>query len=472
MIRDKKNIDTLFEEGLKKFKEQPPVYAWDRLDKGLDKAKFKKSLVFLRWMAASVLIILAFGAGYYYAIYNLKTPQISDDFNSSIPAMQNTQLSTAQTSEETKDNFIENSVIEMPIADADQKKNTNFRSPNNEVIAINDNLSDNTKELVNSEILMPNAAEQNIPKNEIGFMQKIDIASISIDQQPNNTFQTNTAEAELAIAAPAPMSIYYYPEDYDLAPTKKELETKWAVGALFAPVISYRDITINYENQQGSIVNDDELQLNNTEDALLSYAGGVDVNYHVSKRWSIQSGLYFSRIGQVNNDALNFKQDNDEYLLYSINTSTGDISVAFEKVPNDIRKINPPKDTLSGVDIGNVKIVQNFDLFEVPVLVKYSILDKRFGIDVSGGLSPAYIIDNNTYLEVDNNKHNIGSSDNLNNMIVNTTFALGLNYGITKKLSINFEPTIKYSLSPINKNSQFDYHPYYFSWYTGISYRF
>jgi len=303
-------------------------------------------------------------------------------------------------------------------------------------------------------------------------MQKIDIAKISIDQQPDNTLQTSASELEVAVTAPSTMSLYYYPEDYDLAPTKKELETKWAVGALFAPVISYRDITINYQNQQGSIVNDDELQLNNTEDALLSYAGGVDVNYHVSKRWSIQSGLYFSRIGQVNNDALNFKQDNDEYLLYSINTSTGNINIAFEKVPNDIRKINPPKDTLGAVDIGNVKIVQNFDLFEVPVMIRYSVLNKRFGIDLSGGLSPAYLIDNNTYLEVDNNKHDIGSSDNLNSMIVNTTFALGFNYGITKALFINFEPTIKYSLSPINKNSQFDYHPYYFSWYTGISYRF
>ena len=174
----------------------------------------------------------------------------------------------------------------------------------------------------------------------------------------------------------------------------------------------------------------------------------------------------------MNNDALNFKQENNQYLLYSINTSTGNINIAFEKVPNDVRKINPPKDTLESADIGNVKIIQNFDLFEIPVMVKYKVLNKRFGINLSGGLSPAYLVKNNTYLEVESNKYDIGSSENLNPMIINTTFALGFDYGITKKLSINFEPTFKYSLNPINKNSEFDYHPYYFSWYTGIKYNF
>ena len=92
MIKDKRNIDTLFEEGLKKFKEQPPVYAWDKLDKGLDKAGFRKSLIYLRWMAASILIILAFGAGYYYAVYSLSPPEVVDEINLSIPSEKQTEI--------------------------------------------------------------------------------------------------------------------------------------------------------------------------------------------------------------------------------------------------------------------------------------------------------------------------------------------------------------------------------------------
>ena len=475
MIKDKRNIDVLFEEGLKRFKEKPPAYAWDKLDKGLDRIKFKKSMVYLRWMAASVLIILAFGAGYYYAIYNLNTPEIADDSNLSNSDSQNTELTNSQTIQDTKDNFTEISVTEQPETNNSQTENTNLPSLNNEILATNYNSSNINNEFIDSENLIDVISKQDKSTDEIRHMQKIGMDNIPVNQQSISTLQANkqipVANTEIAVTEPT-MSPYYYPEDYGLKPNKKELETTWALGAQFAPVISYRDISISYENQQGNIINDDESQFNNAEDALLSYAGGIDFNYHVSKRWSIQSGLYFSRIGQVNNDALNFKQGNNQYLLYSINTSTGNISITFEKVPDDVRKIDSSKDTLESVDIGNVKIIQNFDLFEIPVMVKYKVLNKRFGINLSGGLSPAYVIKNNTYLEVESNKHDIGSSDNLNPMIVNTVFALGFNYGITQKLSINFEPTFKYSLSPINKNSQFDYHPYYFSWYTGIRYNF
>lgn len=476
MIKDKRNIDALFEEGLKRFKEKPPAYAWDKLDKGLDRVQFKKSMVYLRWMAASVLIILAFGAGYYYAIYNLNTPEIADDSNLSNSDSQNTELTNSQTIQDTKGNFTEIPVTEQQKPNNGHIDKTNLPSLKNELLATNYNSSDNNNQFIDSGNVSAIESNPDQSTDIIKSMQKIGIANIPVNQQSINLMQANkqiqVANTEIAVTEPSPMSPYYYPEDYGLKPNNKELETKWAVGAQFAPVISYRDLSINYENQQGSVINDDESQLNNTEDAMLSYAGGVDFNYHVSKRWSIQSGLYFSRIGQVNNDALNFKQENNQYLLYSINTSTGNINIAFEKVPNDVRKINPSKDTLESVDIGNIKIIQNFDLFEIPVMVKYKVLNKRFGINLSGGLSPAYLIKNNTYLEVESSKHNIGSSENLNPMIINTTFALGFNYGITKKLSINFEPTFKYSLSPINKNSEFDYHPYYFSWYTGIRYNF
>jgi len=260
--------------------------------------------------------------------------------------------------------------------------------------------------------------------------------------------------------------------DYSDLTTNTNKQNKWSIGAHFAPVISYRDISTSYDNQQASSINETEVQLNNAEESLLSYAGGVDVYYNLSKRWSVQSGMIFSRIGQINNDALAFKQEDDQILLYAINTSTGNINVAFEKVPEDIRKIEPPKDTLESFDLNNVRVVQNFDLFEIPIMIKYKILNKKLGINLSGGLSPAYLIDNNTYLEVNSDKYDIGNSSNLNSMIINTTFALGINYAVVKSLSINVEPNFKYSLSPINKNSQFDYHPYYFSIFTGIIYKF
>lgn len=476
MIKDKRNIDILFEERLKGFKEKPPTYSWDKLDKSLDGAKFKKSMIFLRWMAASILIILAFGSGYYYAVYNLNSSNIADKSNNSKLDQQNNKPTDQQLFDNSKSNIAETTILEKQQTKTEQFENATLPGLNDEFFASHDNSDIDKNQMYTSDKIIPIVIDQGKFMEIMTSMEKISFTNIPIDQQLilllDYDNEVPAIETEMAIANPAPMSIYYYPEDYDLNTPKKELDAKWAVGAQFAPVVSYRDISINYENQQGNYINDNESQLNNSEDALHSYAGGIDVNYHVSKRWSIQSGLYFSRIGQVNNDALNFKQEDGQYQLFSINTSTGSVNIAFEKVPNDVRKVNPPKDTLESIDIGNVKIIQNFDLFEIPVMIKYNVLNKRFGINLSGGLSPAYLVSNNTYLEVENTKHDIGSSDNLNPMIFNTTFALGLNYGITKKLTINFEPTFKYSLSPINSNSEFYYHPYSFSWYTGIRYSF
>ena len=212
--------------------------------------------------------------------------------------------------------------------------------------------------------------------------------------------------------------------------------------------------------------------MNDAEESLLTYAKGLMLIIFLDDRWGIESGMVYSKIGQVNNNALNFKQDNNQYLLFAIHTSTGNINVAFEKVPGNIKKIYPPKDTIEAVDLNNVKIIQNFELFEIPVMIKYKILNKKLEINISGGLSPAYLLSNNIVLQVDNDKYDIGNSSNLNSIIVNSSVSLGINYQLSKKLTLNLEPNFKYSLSPINKSSQFDYHPYYFSWFTGLSYRF
>ena len=155
-------------------------------------------------------------------------------------------------------------------------------------------------------------------------------------------------------------------------------------------------------------------------------------------------------------------------MLFAINTSTGNINVVFEKVPENVRKITSPKDTIDIGGIDNLKVVQNFDLFEIPFLVKYKLLNRKFSINLSGGLSPAYLLNNSTYIEMEDRKYDVGDARNLNSMIVNTSLGLGLEYLSTDQLSVNFEPTFKYSLNPINNNSNFSYHPYYFSWFTGI----
>jgi hypothetical protein len=471
MNKDKRNIDLLFEEKLKQFRESPPAHTWDRLEKDLNREKSVKLLFYLRLAAASLLILLAFGAGYFYATYQsepsqkisqeLLLPQIeSDSKHSEKPIDLNNELVNKEETQSAHQNYEETlrsilpskkqDKVDQPIATNNEKKTSDILIAENEVQDVK-TLEDITEK--------PEAiVEENIDTQNAGTEETI---TLKQDEPSKND----------VIPDYKPLVLDPNAKAYGME-TAKNNEKKWSVGAQVAPVWSYRDISINYQNQSGSNAKEAESQLNDTEDALLSYAGGIDVNYNLSNRWIIQSGMYYSKIGQVNNNALDFRQDNDQYFLFAIRTSTGSIDVAFERIPDDIRKINPPKDTLEAIDLNNVKIIQNFDLFEIPLMIKYKILDKKLGINISGGLSPAYLLNNNTILQVDEDKYDIGNSSNLNNMIFNTSISLGLNYALSKKLSLKMEPNFKYSLSPINKNSQFDYHPYYFSWFTGLSYKF
>jgi len=471
MTKDKKNIDLLFEEGLKGFKEKPPVHAWGRLDNSLAAADPKKAIIWLRLAAAVILVFLAFGAGFYYATYfNDEQPIIVQD-NTPI---NNSDLNQPDDLITENEQIIESNQKPETITNGDNPYIENSLASENSInnsidLAIQtEDLNNITKQTIAlSDELSNNYLRDDIALTALSMIDITEIPELNYSPLAQNTQDVAIISDEVIQYNPYnPFNEGYYD---DIPNTTKE--SKWSLGAHFAPVLSYRDISFSYNDQSSANVLETEAQLNEAEQSLLSYAGGIDVYYDWSKRWSFHTGMTFSRIGQENNDALAFKQDDDQYLLYAINTSTGNINVILEKIPEDIKKIEPPKDTLEFVNPNNVKIVQNFDLFEIPVMVKYKILNKKIGINLSGGLSPAYLVNNNTYLEVDDNKYDIGNSDNLNSVIINTSFGLGINYALFKKLSLSLEPNFKYSLSPINKDSQFDYHPYYFSVFTGIVYK-
>jgi hypothetical protein len=469
MKEEKKNIDLLFEEKLKQFRELPPAYTWDKLEKDLNRANSVRRIFYFRMAAASTLLLLAFGAGYYFATYNYNS---TNEFSQEVAAPATEQDLTSDENPVNKNLEPESTTKLASTSQHNLDNNLALKVQGNQ---INEKDKSEAINLEQSPSIVPDNLIQEIiitesfVSTELTFDESLEINVI--EATPAITIKQEETDKDQIVVTDDFPKIDPKAKVYGMESTAKT-EMKWSVGAQFAPVLSYRDISINYANQTGNNPHDVESQLNDSEDALLSYAGGVDVNYVLSDRWNIQSGMYYSKIGQVNNNALNFKQNDDEYLLFAIRTSTGNINVSFEKIPDDIKTITPNKDTLEAVDLNNVKLIQNFDLFEIPFMVKYKILSRKLGINISGGLSPAYLVSNSTILQVDDNKYDVGSSSNLNSMIVNTSISLGINYQLSKRISLNLEPNFKYSLSPINKDSNFDYHPYYFSWFTGLSYKF
>lgn len=467
MNRDKKNIDRLFEQGLKGYKETPPVYAWERLDADLDKTGRRKSLFYLRLIAASILILFAFGAGYYYAVYNLNSGS-SGKLSETGNTVQPVDIPSLSETSDVKAGKVKEIAVREQKSGIVTGKKSGFE---NNVVAKqgpseNNIYSDNK----NKRSFADNTNSVKVEKTGISKIEMRGISSIPVDDEGVTMLiaisgpQEDMKEVEDYNFESEPLMEYGYGDD-----NSKPNVFKWAVGAQVAPINSYRDISTTYS--PGSLASNEE-KYNSSEEPVTSIAAGVDVGYSVSKRFSFQTGMYYSKIGQINNDALSYVEENGKFLLYSIETSLGDIDFKMENVPSDIREVVDAKDTIDIIDQLNVKVVEDFEIFEVPLMLRYKVLNRKFSINMMGGISPAFVTKNNAYLEVDSQKYDVENSDNINSVYFNSSLSLGFEYSFLKKLSVNFEPTFKYALSPINNNGKFDYHPYSISWFTGIKYKF
>lgn len=464
MINERKNIDNLFAGGLKNYKAKAPVHAWDRLNNDLNRKQTHKKLLFVRLLAASVAILLAFGAGYFYANYNTQAPSVAKyelpgNLNTTEQNLIPNQNQDNKQNSEVLDTELTDEIIEDIPTSSDHQ--TSISNSEKNLLASNKTL---TVEQTNE-----TSASNLISRNEVL------VSPLEMINTDNLSFSYSQASVAIALKPSLPSLEFHLPEfsgvEYtygDYAGKKESIKNRWTMGAQLAPIYSYREISTNYETQ-GQANLQSNANLNNNENALLSYAGGVNVDYALNKRWGLQSGMYFSRIGQVNNDALEYAYNGKDGVLLAINTSTGNINISFDKIPDNIRITNTPKDSTGA---GSVSIEQNFDFFEVPFLLKYKILNRKFSFNLSGGLSPAYMVGNSTYLKVDDETYNVGDASNLNSLLVNTSIGLGLEYKAFKKLSFSLEPTFKYSLVSLNKDSEFYYHPYSLSFFTGVKFSF
>jgi hypothetical protein len=103
--------------------------------------------------------------------------------------------------------------------------------------------------------------------------------------------------------------------------------------------------------------------------------------------------------------------------------------------------------------------------------MSYTLLDKKFSIEVVGGLSTLFLNQNEIYLESAGLKMDIGEATNLNDIHFSGNIGLGFKYGILKNLEAKVEPVFKYQMNTYTTDTG-DFKPYFIGIYSGISYNF
>jgi hypothetical protein len=257
----------------------------------------------------------------------------------------------------------------------------------------------------------------------------------------------------------------------------------WLLGAQVAPV---RNVS---KGSQSALYASNMLTTESSN--AVDLGGGLTVEYKPGKRWSIQSGVYYGGMEQATgNSAYQSGPKNSisaglgsEYLNTKLNVDakTNKISmnsptgvIQFKSVPSDLVIGNSieSKDMASAVFVSDAQFSQNYEYVEIPLYLRYTLLDTRFDIEILGGLSSNILVGNQAYVETTSGKTLIGETSDMEKMNYSGTLGLGFKYGLSKRFFLNLEPRVKYYLNSLNSNESVTYKPYSVGVFTGLSYQF
>jgi len=258
---------------------------------------------------------------------------------------------------------------------------------------------------------------------------------------------------------------------------------RWAVGGQVTPLYSYRNLGTESANAYSSTG-----YYNDIENGIVSYAGGVNLNYSPAKRLSIQSGIYYSRMGMsVQNSYIatiggNVYVNDFPSMELAMNNSSGQIELGTEKANSILSNLGVSResDFDAGTSVGITEeqviregdVLQHFEYLEVPMILRYRVVDRRVGLNLLGGLSTNFLIGSNVYFQENGKREYIGTTADLKTVNYSGVMGVGLQYSISRNFHLNMEPTFRYYLNSINKTSGISSHPYSLGFFTGISYSF
>mgnify|MGYP001791446380 CR=1 FL=1 len=425
------NIDLLFRNGLKDYEVLPPPEVWENIHPAI-KVK-TNAFIFIRAAALIGLVVTLSFLAYRWS------REISIGHDSTITAFDIEAASPA---------FFPSYISLNTITVKERIPDILFNKSLFEDIPENTILSDNDK---NSIPEIANFNGKNI----------LTINRVSLQHGPVKSFEILTIDQQ------------YVPE---ISPVKST--ERWSIAAMASPT---------YYSSFNSGRDGLSKQLMASETPLVSYSGGVAVSYKINKRFSIQTGLYYSSLGQEVDGVSSFsgfKQYNNTKgnHNFEVLTTSGSIYAhnpdvfliadgpgerILTTITNDV--FDPKKANLQPI---NSTLLQNFSYLELPIVMKYKFIDKTIDFNLIGGISYGLLVNNSAYARVGGSKYPVGNTEGLNPITLSSSIGMGMEYNISNKLSLNFEPTFRYYLNPFNEVTGSKFHPYSLGVFSGLSYKF
>ena len=471
-MKKEKNLDELFRDKLLNYEQEPPVHVLENILKGVVGARRKRRIVFWRVAGVAAALALAFVAGWQLNnsdIQKLQQPVIVEKSSApekeSEPHIQAEKtISDQQTTPVTPQvaslrSSNQNSSISSGTDFQTSKSKTGAKSPEPLLVATN---SENPELMKPLEKLYRRIQQKNEQSNSLHLKKNTDgssgLAEKSIDQQ-----------------------IMAQNRQMMITENQSKEKARWLVGALVSP---------EYNGAKSSHSQGYASNMLKPSSTPVDLGGGISVEYKKGKRWSVQSGVYYSGLKQSSGNTSDYGGKNLVYAdpvsnyfnpVVNVDANSNNMMmngkagvIELNKVPSGmvLGTSLDDKNMASAVIISPTNFIQSFDYIEIPVYLRYTLIDSRFDVVMLGGFSSNVLVGNQIFVEDGSGKSLVGRTKDMESMNYSGTFGFGLKYGLSKRISLNVEPRVKYFLNSLNSNSSVTYKPYTIGVFTGLSYEF
>ena len=264
-----------------------------------------------------------------------------------------------------------------------------------------------------------------------------------------------------SIASVVPNAMEELLNEKEKKTSKEPKLNRWQLSSNVAPI--YFSSTSN-----GSPL-DSELK-NNSKSYKTNFSYGLGVNYAVNKKIKVRTGINTVSLNYDTNDVLISQNVNAKTLDHVKPNSTGSLIQIESKNSSDSGVLQL---TTSGnvVNKFNSVVNQQIGYLEIPLELSYKVVDKKFGVDIIGGVSTLFLNQNEVSVISSGVQMNIGEANNLNDIHFSTNVGLGFKYGFFKNFEARVEPVFKYQINTFIEDSG-DFKPYFFGLYSGVTFTF
>lgn len=472
-MKKDKNLDELFRDKLLNYEQEPPAYLLGNILDRVAEDRRKKRMIWWRVAGVAAALMIAFVAG--WQLNSSRNREIDQTFVAeqkqndvqgkiAQPEVQpETKPTQTQTAAATTDKY-------AVAVGVDSQKQTNSVAliSNSKTTANNQGTIENTTAPNNLIALAPlkSLYKQLLPENEP-----------QAKLQPTKKADDQQVLAEKSID----QQIMEHNRQMMLAENKTKEKARWLVGA---------QVTPEYNVSRSSHTQLYASNMLASSSSSADLAGGISVELKKGKRWSIQSGIYYSGIDQSakNKTVSDGKSSLDansgsNYFNTPVNLSpsTNRMTMNSQAGVIELNKIPSglvlgtsleDKSFATSVIVSPTSFIQNFDYIEIPLYLRYTLIDTRIDVVMLGGFSSNLLVGNRIFVEDASGKSLVGKTQDMETLNYSGTVGVGFRYGLSKRLSLNIEPRIKYYLKSLNRNSSVTYKPYTIGVFTGLSYEF